>query len=463
MADVRKPLQLLSVRGDAFVDESGRRVHLRGVCIGGWLDMENFISGFAGNETLMRTDVATAIGHQAARLFFERYLQAFFNEPDAEFLANEGFNCVRIPVNYRHFESDMRPFEIIDDGFRHLDRAIEQCGSRGIYTIIDLHALPGGQNHDWHSDNQTHVPAFWLHPHFHDRVVNIWQAISGRYRGNPWVAGYNLMNEPADESRSIVGPVYARLVEAVRVVDPDHILFLDGNTYATEFDSLSDFGPNVVYTLHDYVPSGFGRGGPYPGLTDGQWIDREVAEQMFLERSQYARDTGTPLFVGEFGPTYMGDESNDAQRRVILRDQLDLYRRYGASWTIWTYKDLGRQGLVAVDPKSAYRQRFDLFVAKKNRLGSDSWGSNEVGVREVTQPVQDLVAAEFPDFDPYPWGRWDFVRRLLLNILIARPLSLEYASLLKGLDDDDLGRLAESFAFANCAPRTLLIDQLRLG
>lgn len=453
----------IRTRGDKFVAADGAEVRMRGLCIGGWLNMENFITGYAGNEALMRSRVAAAIGDDRADEFFERLLGAFFNEADAAFLAAQGFNSVRIPVNYHHFESDERPFAIMDSGFRHLDRVIEQCGSRGIYTIIDLHALPGSQNHDWHSDNETHVAGFWRHPHFQDRVVNLWESIAAHYRGNPAVSGYNVMNEPADESRRVVGPFYRRVVDAIRAVDPDHTIFLDGNTYGTEFDIFEGGLDNVVYTLHDYVPSGFGRGGPYPGVTDGRWIDRDVAEQMFLARSAHARATGTPIYVGEFGPTYMGDAEGDAQRRQVLEDQLALYVRNGASWSIWTYKDLGRQGLLSVKPDSPYGRRFGGFVAKKERLGADSWGSTEVGVREVTQPVQDLVATEFPSFEPYPWGRFDFVRRLVLNIMIARPLAEEYAALFRGLDSSELAALADSFAFENCDIRASLLDQLKRG
>ena len=129
-----------------------------------------------------------------------------------------GLNCVRIPVNYRHLESDLQPFEIIEDGFRHLDRAVEAGAAHGVYSIIDLHALPGSQNQHWHSDNPTHRALFWEHRHFQDRVVNLWEAIADRYKGNAWVAGYNLMNEPADESRAVVGPFYERLSASIRAV-----------------------------------------------------------------------------------------------------------------------------------------------------------------------------------------------------------------------------------------------------
>ena len=43
------------------------------------------------------------------------------------------------------------------------------------------------------------------------------------------------------------------LVSAIRVVDPDHVVFLDGNTYATEFDVFDEPFENAVYTLHDYM------------------------------------------------------------------------------------------------------------------------------------------------------------------------------------------------------------------
>ncbi|BEP14036.1 hypothetical protein acdb102_23470 [Acidothermaceae bacterium B102] len=455
-----EPLQPLATRGPSVVDSKGQTVLLRGVCIGGWLNMENFITGYAANESMMRAAVRAVLGDEKYELFFDRLLTSFFGDADAAFLARCGLNCVRIPVNYRHLEDDAHPFDIIEAGFRHLDRAIETCGRHGIYTVIDLHALPGSQNQHWHSDNPTHVAAFWQHPHFQDRVAHLWGVIAERYKGNPWVAGYNLMNEPADESRTVVGPVYRRLFEAVRAVDPDHIIFLDGNTYSTEFDFFAEPWDNVIYTLHDYVAAGLGRGGDYPGTTDGQWHDRDTVEAKFLERADYARRTGTPIYVGEFAPIYTGDEAVDVQRRQILADQLEIYRRYDAGWASWMYKDLGRQGLVMVRPDSPYGALVADFVAKKHRLGVDQWGSTGEGPREVTQPVQDLIALEFPDFDPYPWGRFDWVRTLLLNITFAQPMVQEYAELFRGLDDDALIALADSFAFDNCTVRESLREQL---
>jgi hypothetical protein len=81
----------------------------------------------------------------------------------------------------------------------------------------------------------------------------------------------------------------------------------------------------------------------------------------------------------------------------------------------------------------------------------------------VTQPVQDLIAREFPAFNPYPWGRFDWVRTLLLNITFSQPLAHDYASRFAGLDDSELDALADSFAFESCAVREPLLGELQRG
>ena len=180
-----------------------------------------------------------------------------------------------------------------------------------------------------------------------------------------------------------------------------------------------------VYTLHDYVAAGLGPRTQYRATIGGAVIDRDAVEQKFLQRSEYARTTGTPLFVGEFGPIYTGDARLDRQRRQILDDQLEIYRRYDAGFVIWTYKDLGRQGLTYARPNSPYGAFIADFLAKKERLGVDQWGGDGHGPLEVSAPAQDLVAREFPHFNPSPWGRFDWVRTLLLNITFAQPMAEE--------------------------------------
>jgi endoglucanase len=219
----------------------------------------------------------------------------------------------------------------------------------------------------------------------------------------------------------------------------------------------------VVYVCHDYAPPGFAYGGPYPGYTRGTWHDKETVERKFLQRSEFSRTTGTPVWVGEFGPVYSGDAGSDAQRLALLRDQLGIYREHDASWSLWTYKDIGLQGLVHAAPESAYLRRFTPVVLKKRRLATDAWGSDGVGPAEVTAPVQELIEREFGGFDPYPWGRWDWVKTLLNTITFAQPMVEEYAALLRGLDESALRELARSFALENCVVREPLRQLIANG
>lgn len=449
---------MLHVSGDRLTAGDDQPVRLRGVGLGGWLNMENFITGYPANESAMREAVQEVMGEDRAELFFERLLSSFFTEEDAALLAGLGMNCVRIPVSYRHFESDHRPFEIIESGFRHLDRVVDLLGRHGIYSVIDLHALPGSQNQHWHSDNPTHVAGFWRHRHFQDRAINLWEALADHYRDHPWVAGYNPANEPGDPSGKVIGPFYDRLVKAVRAADPHHILFLDGNTYSTDFSIFREVYGNTVFVCHDYAAAGFAHGGPYPGYTRGEWCDRAELERTFEKRSRFQRETGTPLWVGEFGPVYTGDPETDEQRYRILSDQLEIFDAHGAGWSLWTYKDVGLQGLVYA--RGAYMDRFGGFVDKKRRLGADRWGSTMEESADVLAPLHELLETEFPGWDPYPWGARYQTDDLIRHILIAQAMLPEYAELFRGLGDDEVIALADSFALSRCERRQPLLDLL---
>lgn len=115
-----------------------------------------------------------------------------------------------------------------------------------------MHTVPGGQNPDWHSDNPTSYAAFWDYKDHQDRTVWLWQQIAARYKDNPWVAGYNPLNEPCDPQHVRLPAFYERIEKELREVDPHHILWLDGNTFAMEWKGFDKVLPNCVYAMHDY-------------------------------------------------------------------------------------------------------------------------------------------------------------------------------------------------------------------
>jgi hypothetical protein len=98
---------------------------------------------------------------------------------------------------------------------------------------------------------------------------------------------------------------------------------------------------------------------------------------------------------------------------------------------------------------------------KKRRLGADSWGGSERGIRHVLEPVEQLFADEFPGFDPFPWGAKPWINLLVRHILLAEPLVDEFAERFRGVGADDAAALAGSFAFDRCVQRTELADVLR--
>jgi hypothetical protein len=284
----------------------------------------------------------------------------------------------------------------------------------------------------------------------------IWEAIARHYRDQPWVAGYDLINEPADPTGESYVPFFQRLRDSVRKIDPAHILFIEGNTYARDFDKFDPTWKNVVYSNHDYAAPGFPSSGPYPGETNGRFYDSKAVEADFLKKSQFMIDNRLPIWVGEFGPLYTGDAAKDETRYRLLKDQLAIYDKRGVSWCIWLYRDLGLQAIVYQPETTAWMQRIKPMLDKKQRLGSDAWGSTDAGVREITEPIDAMLTREFPDYDPYPNGGKREARLLVRHILIAEALLSEYGKAFEGLSDDQVVALGKSFNLDQARRRTRL-------
>jgi endoglucanase len=94
-----------------------------------------------------------------------------------------------------------------------------------------------------------------------------------------------------------------------------------------------------------------------------------------------------------------------------------------------------------------------------------SWGSTDEEVPEVVEPVHELIAREFPSWSPYPWSARATADDVIRHILFAQAMLTEYAERFRGLSDDALDALADSFAHARCATRTRLCELLasRIG
>ncbi|OBT81321.1 hypothetical protein VE02_09846 [Pseudogymnoascus sp. 03VT05] len=438
---------ILRTKGSSIVDANGNVVLLRGTALGGWMLMENFMNGFPGQWS-----------------FFDKFLEYFFTEKDAEFLASLGINSLRLPLNYHHFEDDMNPMVIKEEGFKHVDRVVKICAKYNIYTILDLHAAPGGQSQDWHCDNPTGYAAFWDHKHFQDRVINLWQFIAKRYKSNTWVAGYNLLNEPADQQWSRLLAFYDRIVPAVREIDPDHILWLEGNTFSMDFYDFSTVFPNTVYAVHDYCGFGFpNRIGRYKGEPEQDVYIRK----MYDRKVEFMKKHNVPIWNGEFGPIYERLETNadweeqNEERYKMLDKQMSIYTAEGISWNIWSYKDINVMGMTHLSPASAWMRLLAPILEKKRALAVDSWAYDDAHLQPgLFEPLHQWFADNVPEkySKKYPW-QWRMhmhVFRGIRGITMAEYMIPEWADYFKDLSYEQLDELAASWKFENCVGRQRL-------
>lgn len=483
-------MNILQTRGKEIIDSKGNKIQLRGTCVGGWMNLENFIDGYPGTEHGIRAAVAKVLGEGKAEFMFDRMLDYFFNEGDIKFIKECGATVVRLPLNYRHFEDDKEPFKYKEEGFMRLEQVVAWCEENGLYVILDLHALPGWQNPHWHSDNDRGTSIFWSDGCYQDRTAALWKELARRYKGRGVIAGYNIMNEPCTNNPDgdypfntnekyssdweTMNRVYIRLVKEIRDVDPEHIIFLEGDNYSRLFNGLeAPFARNLVYSSHNYILAGFGPGA-YPGKfgsykadlldDDGYWDrDRQVKEFKAHQGTQYTEKYDVPLWVGEFGAQYNGPSKEVPDRLRAMDDEISVFEEFGAHWTTWTYKDVGVMGWVTLDPKSAYMKLIAPVQEKKKQLGAENFTGRFV-VSPAKKEVSKLASLMEEMVDDSNLDHNSNITCLQLTTLAGYAAGLlqpVYANLFEGMSEEEIDRVMQSFDIRNCKINEGLIKVLK--
>jgi hypothetical protein len=481
-------MEFLRVSGRSIVDAKGKKVRLRGTCPGGWMNMEDFINGHPGAEHTLRAQMTEVLGPARAQFFFERMLDYFFNEDDVVFLRRVGATVVRIPLNYRHFEDDAAPFRYKEAGFARLEQVLRHCERHGLYVILDLHSAQGWQNVHWHSDNASRISLFWEVASYQDRYIALWQEFARRYKNRAVIAGYDVLNEPCSNNDlgdypwniysnykpnwDRMNSVYRRLVSEIRKIDSRHIIFLEGDNYAHQFSGLEKpFDDNLAYSSHNYTVPGFGPG-RYPGAIQPRsaaangpeaW-DLERQERFFLdaEGTRFAQQHNVPLWVGEFGSVYNGPSDENGDRLRAMDDQIGIFEHNEAHWTTWNYKDVGVMGMLTLDRASPYIERISDLLRKKAALGTDDWMSwlPPTAIKDATAQLADqiLQVVGNPQLDSRLNARC--VKQTLLCFYTGTLMQPLYASLFKGLSENELDLILSSFSAKRCVPNHGLVDIL---
>ena len=317
--------QFVKVRGRGFVTPDGRPLLLKGINLGNWLLPEGYMFKFKSASSPQRIGVVLnqLVGEDEARRFWKAYLDNYVTADDIRFIKRAGFNSVRVPFNYRLFVSEGEPRRLEGVGYEMLDRVVGWCRREGLYVILDMHGAPGGQTGD-NIDDSWGYPFLFESPESQQLTIDIWRKLAARYAREPAVLGYDLLNEPiahyfdAAHFNPRLEPLYRRIVAAVREVDKNHVVFLGGAQWDTNFKVFGPpFDPKLAYTFHKY------------------WM--EVKQEAVQEYVDFSAKYGVPLYMGESG------ENTDEW----IKSFRELLERNDIGWCFWPYKKLDATSCVA--------------------------------------------------------------------------------------------------------------------
>lgn len=335
----------LKVDGQSIVNEEGEAFIFRGMGLGGWMLQEGYMlktTGFGNAQHELKAKIAELIGEEAKDEFYDAWLSNHVNKNDIDALKSWGFNSVRLPMHYNLYtlpiEDEPIPGENtwLDKGFELTDSLIEWCRANEMYIILDLHAAPGGQGRDAAiSDYDPSKPSLWESEENRDKTVALWKKIAERYKDEPIVGAYDLINETNwdMDGNILLRDLSMEITDSIRAVDSKHMIFIEGNWFANDFTNLTPpWDDNMVYSPHKY------------------WSFNDQASiQWVLDiREQY----NVPLMLGE-----SGENSN-----VWFTDAITLLEDNNIGWAWWPMKkveDIAGPISVAITP--GYQQLLDYW------------------------------------------------------------------------------------------------------
>lgn len=294
-----------------------------------------------------------------------------FGDDDAEFLARNGFNAVRVGFMWKATEPEAG---VYDDAYLDsIARTIQTLGRHGVLSQLDFHQdyyheKLGGQGFpDWavYDDGLPNIaelifanPAqmrswdnFWANVSGPDgvglqqRFIAFWQHVARRFRGNDYLVGYDLMNEPQTGSQwplcaspaacpfeaTTLTEFYRRVIPQIRAVDPETLVWYEPNILAG-VGAKSDIGnvgdSNAGLSFHVYcLITALSQVAQIPGeLRD---VPCPINERLLFDQAEaHSQATGAALLMTEFG------SNPNMVENIRVAAAADEYR---VGWMNWVY------------------------------------------------------------------------------------------------------------------------------
>lgn len=386
---------------------SGHATRLLGINLGNVLLIEPEFVGIGGTFTPgtaaddddygIRAELTARFGDDT---LLEDYQDAYLQQADFDYMYRLGANFVRLPIYYQVVEDGSGNFT----DYAFIDAVIEACADRGLRVLLDLHGAPGAQSDEGHSGRIGYNKLFensTLGSDYRAQTVAFWQETALRYKDEPAVAGYDILNEPfgaADHDPSFMAPhglwpLYDAIYDAIRAVDSAHLISMGAVPSEFDWQTLpdpADYGwTNVAYQLHYYCFIFDGMGN-ITGTCDESGHQTYLAGK--LANSMQAA-YNVPVLLGEF---------NAFDWRPVWDLYFQTVDDQNWSWSPWTYKshpDLYNWGLfvhtkyddtpvdVTTDSAVEIQQKFAKFATD--------------GYFTVNETLVDIVE---PNICGFLWG-----------------------------------------------------------
>jgi aryl-phospho-beta-D-glucosidase BglC (GH1 family) len=307
---------------------TGDPIYLRGVNLGGWQVHETWMSPLAGasDDYTMRKTLSQRFGDAGRDALINAYQDSYLQEKDFKVLSELGMSAVRLPIYYLNHMNEDGSWKRDAAGkidFRRIEWVVAMAKKYRLYVILDLHGAPGSQNGADHSGRFGGSGQLWNNTAFQNQALSFWRELATRFRNEPTVAGYDLLNEPSlnypSPATRPVLDMYNRFYNEIRAVDPNHIVIMEGIWDWTAITRPSDYGwTNVIYEFHYY---NWGNDSNYQA--QASFTDSKIAQE-----KQYL-SYNVPHYVGEFMLFNLQSSWDYA---------LGKYNAAGWHWTSWTYK-----------------------------------------------------------------------------------------------------------------------------
>ena len=345
-APEEKPVSLIDdsmfikAEGELLKTAAGDTVYLRGVNVSSFVTenwMLKIIKETVGEDgTTSRTydrliteTWLKRFGLEKTKALWEEYRRNYFSDTDFQLLKDMGVNCIRLPITYMTvdlesvYDYNLAAYEY---DFSAVDAFIEKAASYGIYTILDLHGAYGSQNGADHSGEVKIPTDFYSNEEMMQLTVDLWRAMAEHYNGNPAIAAYDILNEPAEHK---VGggtmttttrhwDLFDRIYDAIREVDTDHVVIFESCWGANNLPMPETYGwENCMYSFHHY--------------TNKSGTDHTAHNNSMTSKINEikAKNFGVPIHMGEF-TCY----DNKEQWEFTL----NAFNENGIHWNNWTYK-----------------------------------------------------------------------------------------------------------------------------